>query len=158
MSEQSPVCSTFEAAIEKAIEMEDDGFRNYLKAIRMVKDQAAKKILKDAALDELDHKTALEKALLDGSVDKAHNLDKPVPTMNLDYLVGKKELGPNATGRDALAFAIHLEKNAVQFYSDMASACAGAPMADIFSRIGNDETHHLQTLEDLYEQHFLPEV
>ncbi|NIQ98220.1 MAG: ferritin family protein [Desulfuromonadales bacterium] len=157
MSEQTSACFTFEAAIEKAIEMEENGFRNYLKAIRMVKDKAAKKILRDAALDELDHKTALERALLEGSVDAAHNLEEPVPTMNLDYLVGKKELGPDAGGREALAYAIHLEKDAVQFYKDMSSACAGAPMADIFNRIGNDETRHLQTLEDLYEKHFLPE-
>lgn len=157
MNDQSQACFTFEAAIEKAIEMEEGGFRNYLKAIRMVKDRAAKKILRDAALDELDHKTSLEKALLDGSVDEAHNLEQPVPTMNLDYLVGQKELRPDAGGREALAYAIHLEKEAVQFYQEMASACSGAPMADIFDRIGNDETRHLQTLEDLYEQHFLPE-
>lgn len=156
MSDQAQVCLTFEAAIEKAIEMENEGFRTYIKAIRMVKNRAAKEILKDAALDELQHKQQLEKALLEGHVE-GEGLEKPVPTMNLDYLVGKKDLGPDADGREALAFAIHLEKESTQFYQQMATACAGAPMAELFSRLGNDESKHLSTLEDLYEEHFLTE-
>jgi hypothetical protein len=39
----------------------------------------------------------------------------------------------------------------------MCDGCSGAPMAPVFSRIFNDETRHLQALEDLYEAHFLPE-
>ena len=65
MSLEEGVCYTYEAALEKAIEMEEEGFRNYLRAISLVKDRAAKMILRDAAADELDHKQKLEMALLD---------------------------------------------------------------------------------------------
>ena len=37
MSEQGQVCYTFEAAIEMAVQMEDQGFRHYLAAIRTVR-------------------------------------------------------------------------------------------------------------------------
>lgn len=154
---QQEVCYTFEAAIEMAVKMEEEGFRNYLNAIRMVRNKAAKLILKDAALDELEHKHQLEKALVEGCVE-GHALEKPVPTMNLDYLLKKKELDPNANGRQALAYAIHLEKGSLDFYRKMVQGCAGAPMAALFENIANDETRHLQSLEDIYEEHFLPEM
>ncbi len=156
MSDQNQVCYTFEAAIEMAVQMEDDGFRTYLNAIRILKDRAARKILKDVALDELDHKQQLEKALLLGYVD-GHAMDQAVPTMNLDYVLEKKTLGSDADGREVLVFAIHQEKESLEFYRRMAKGCAGAPMAELFERISNDESRHLQELEDLYEQHFLPE-
>ncbi len=156
MEKQDQVCYTFEAAIEMAVKMEEEGFRNYLKAIRTVKNQAAKEILKDAALDELEHKHELEKALVEGHVD-GHAMDRPVPTMNLDYTLQTKTLKNDAGPREALAYAIHLEKGALEFYRAMASGCSGAPMGNLFEQIANDESRHLQALEDLYEEHFLTE-
>jgi rubrerythrin len=157
MSEQAAVCFTFEGAIEQAIKMEEDGFRHYLDAIRLVQNKGAKEILKDAALDELHHKFDLEKALLEGSMGTAGEMSKQVPTMNLDYVLGQSELKPDAGSREALAYAIHLEKGAIDFYKRMASGCAGAPMAVIFDRLLADESRHLQSLEDLYEEHFMTE-
>ncbi len=157
MSEQGQVCYTFEAAIEMAVQMEDEGFRHYLEAIRKVKNKGAKEILKDAALDELNHKHQLEKALLEGQMGDGAALAGPVKTMNLNYVLAKKELSPNSDGREALAYAIHLETGAIDFYKRLAEGCAGAPMAKLFDALLADESRHLQTLEDLYEQHFMTE-
>jgi rubrerythrin len=154
--EKEQACYTFDAAIDMAVKMEEDGFRHYLMAIRLVRDKAAREILRDAALDELEHKHQLEKALLEGEV-AGHALERPVPTMNLDYVLKVKELGRDADARQALAYAIHLEKQSLDFYRRMQDGCAGAPMSALFGRIFNDETRHLQILEDLYETHFLPE-
>lgn len=155
-SEQNNFCYTFEGALEMAISMEAEGFRNYLEALRKVESKPARKILKDAALDELAHKYELEKALVDGHMS-AGELDKPLPTMNLDSVLAKKELRPDSDAREALAYAIHLENGAIHFYKRMASACAGAPMGKLMERLVADESRHLQELEDLYEQHFMSE-
>ncbi len=157
MSLEEGVCYTYEAALEKAIEMEEEGFRNYLQAIRIVKDRAAKMILRDAAADELDHKQKLEMALLEGHIKSSADMVKEVPTMNLDYVLEQKVISPGADGRQALAFAIHLEKGAIDFYQRLMKGCEGAPMAGLFQRLLADETRHLKSLEDLYEQHFLTE-
>ena len=156
MSEQGDVCYTFEGALEMAISMEHEGFRNYLEALRKVKSKAAKAVLRDAALDELAHKYELEKALIEGHITEGA-LEKPLPTMNLDSVLAKKELRPDSDAREALAFAIHLENGAIQFYKKMANACAGAPMGKLMERLVADESRHLQQLEDLYEEHFLTE-
>lgn len=157
MGEQGEVCYTFEAAVEMAIRMEEDGFRHYLEAIRLLKNRGAREILRDAALDELEHKQQLEKALLEGQMEGAERMGGAVPTMNLDYVLVKKELRTNSDAREALAYAIHMENGAVDFYRRMSRGCAGAPMAPLFERLLADETRHLQSLEDLYEAHFLPE-
>jgi len=153
----SKVCYTFEAALEMAIQMEEEGFRHYLAGLREIKDKKGQDILRELALDELQHKHSLEKALVQGTIEGGHALGSPVPTMNLDYVLKREELKPDSGVREVLAFAIHLEKKALDFYRRMAEGCSGAPMAPIFEGIGNDETRHLQKLEDLYEEHFLTE-
>jgi rubrerythrin len=156
MSNEGQVCYTFEAAVEMAISMENEGFRSYLDALRKVTVRGAREILKESALDELNHKFQLEKALIEGHV-AGEGLGSPVPTMNLDYVLAKKELRPDSSPQEALAFSIHLEKGAIDFYRRMVEGCAGAPMEELFRRLLADESRHLQSLEDLYEEHFLTE-
>lgn len=156
MSEAGDVCLTVEGALEAAVQMENEGFRCYLQALRIVKQQAARLILHDAALDELEHKYQLEKALIEGHLE-GNGLGTAIPTLNLDYWLAKKKLRPDSDAREALAYAIHLEKNALDFYQRMAQCCAGAPMAALFAQIAGDESRHLRELEDLYEEHFLTE-
>ncbi len=158
MNEKAEACYTYEAALEEAVKAENLSFRHYLDAIRKVKDRQARLILKDAALDELEHKHVLEKALVEGHVEDEHAMAQPVPTMDLDYVFHQRELSADADGRQALAFAIHLEEHAIDFYRRMVKGCEGAPMASLFNRLLNDETRHLQELEDMYEKHFLTEM
>lgn len=150
-------CYTFDAALEMAISMEEEGFRNYLAAIRQLTNKGAKDLLRDNALDELNHKHQLEKALLDGRMDGSDSLDQAIPTMRLDYVFKKQELGPQSGVREALIYAIHLEKGAVDFYSRVSSGCEGAPMGKLFAQLHQEESRHLQMLEDLYEEHFMTE-
>jgi rubrerythrin len=151
------VCYTFEAAIEKAIEMEENGFRTYLRAISILENKHAREVLRDSALDEVRHKQELEKALLMGAMEGNVGVRTGVPTMNLDYTLGQQELKPDADVRQALAYAIHLEKGAIDFYQKMIDGCEGAPMVPVFQQLLNDETRHLSQLENMYEEHFMTE-
>ncbi|BCS52447.1 ferritin family protein [Geobacter sp. SVR] len=155
--EENQVCYTFDAAVEKAIEMEEEGFRNYLAAIRKVTNKGAREILRENALDELEHKHQLEKALLEGRMEGEAAFSQTIPTMHLDYTLKKQELGPESGVREALIYAIHLEKGAVDFYGKVANGCAGAPMGNLFGQLLKEESRHLQALEDLYERHFMTE-
>ncbi len=157
MGLEDGVCYTYEAALEKAIEMEEEGFRNYLHAIDVVENRQAKAILREAAIEELNHKQRLEMALLDGHDRRAAELHKEIPSMNLNYVFEQKEIAPGADARTALAHAIYLEKSAVDFYKRLMDGCEGAPMADLFQRLLADETRHLNNLEEFYERYFLTE-
>jgi len=150
-------CYTFDAALEMAITMEEEGFRNYLSAIRQLTHKGAMELLRDNALDELRHKHQLEKALLEGRMDGGEELDQHIPTMHLDYILKKQELGPESGVREVLIYAIHLEKGAVDFYGKVSDGCAEAPMGKLFAQLHKEESRHLQLLEDLYEKHFMTE-
>ena len=152
----SQICYTFDAAVEMAISMEEEGFRAYLAAIRQVTNKAAKELLRENALDELNHKHQLEKALLDGQME-GESQEQPIKTMRLDYIYKKEELGPQSGVREALIYAIHLEKGAVDFYGKVSDGCSGAPMGKLFALLHQEESQHLQALEDLYEEHFMTE-
>jgi rubrerythrin len=148
-------CYTFDAAIELAITMEEASFRHYLEAIRLVKNRNAREILRGFALDELEHKQTIEKALVEGRMGDEGQMNRPVTTMGLDYVLVKKALSPDSDIREVMAFAIHLEKEAVDFYRRMSEGCAGAPMAGMFERLLADARRHIQAIEDLYEAKFL---
>ena len=148
-------CYTFDAAMELAIRMEEESFRHYLQAIRMVKNKNAREILRGFAIDELEHKHGIERALLDGHMGDEREMKRPVTTMGLDYLLKKRELHPESDIREVMAYAIHLEKESVDFYRRVAEGCAGAPMAGIFQMLLADEHRHIQAIEELYEANFL---
>jgi len=156
MSVQATVCDTLEVALEKALEMETDSFLTLLAATRRATHQGAKAVLHDTAADKLRLKTRLEEAMLEGGIDTA-GLQDAAPTMNLDFLIGVKQLATSADTREALAYCIHLVSGAVDFYRDLGNSCAGAPMGPIFKRLGDDQSALLQKLETDYETHFLPE-
>jgi len=156
MTEQGSVCYTLTAAMDKALEMENDSFRTLLLATHQATDPSARGILHDTATAKLKLKTRLEEAMLAGRVDDAA-LQSAVPTMNLDFLVGLKTLKPVAGAREALAFCIHLVSGAVAFYHNLGSICAHAPMGPVFKRLGDDQTTLLRSLETDYEEHFLTE-
>ncbi len=152
------VCYTLEAALEKAIEQEQKSFEIYRRALQIVKDPSARKLLKELAEEELEHRHALEKALVGETVALHDEEEKAGPTMNLTLFVQEKPLDENATSQDALAFAMHDEKRSVDFYQQMATQCGGAPMEEVFSKLQKDETKHLARLEETYEKLYMSQM
>jgi len=157
MNDELEVCLTFEAAVQAAIDMENRSYNNYLEALRIVKDQAAREILHEAATAKLAHKHKLEQASVDGSLGEMVS-NGPVSVMHLSVrCCDQHRIGADADARKALAYAIQMAQDALKFYRDMAHRCSGAPMAKIFTLLGDEQTRHLQQLEDTFEEHFLPE-
>jgi rubrerythrin len=157
MNREDEVCLTFEAACMAAIEMENSIYRNYLEALRIVKNPAAREILQEAATAKLDYKHRLEQAALQGGLAEQVS-QGPVSIMNLSVrCCDPHGIDAEADNRKALAYAIQMAQDALQFYRKMASHCSASPTAKIFTLLGDELTRHLQQLEDSFEEHFLPE-
>ena len=152
------VCYTREAALEKAIEMEHGSFEIYKRTYLTATNPLAKDLLRDLALDELNHKHILEKAFFEETVFLHDRGIKEGPSMKFALLFKEEPLSSGATEQDVLLFAIHEEKRAVDFYSKMAAQCGGAPMEGMFNRLAQDEEAHLVRLEELYESTYLKEM
>ena len=152
------VCYTLEGALEKAIEQEQKSFEIYRRALKIVKNQSAGKLLKELAEEELEHKHALERALAGGAVVLHGEEENAGPSMNLTLFVQERPLDEKASPQDALAFAMHDEKRSVDFYQQMATHCSGTPMEEVFSRFQKDEMKHLARLEETYEKLFMSQM
>jgi len=145
--ENEEVCYTKEIALEKAIEMEMKSFQTYKEAYLKIREPRVKELVKDLALEELEHKYILEKAYFEETVALHEEGMKEGPSMKLSLLLKKKPLEDDADDQDVMIHAIHDEKRAVDFYKKMAEQCGGAPMEEMFKRLHQDEEAHLVRLE-----------
>ena len=152
------VCYTREAALEKAIEMEHGSFEIYKRTYLTATNPLAKDLLRDLALDELNHKHILEKAFFEETVLLHDRGIKEGPSMKFSSLFKEDPLSSDATAQDVMLYAIHDEKRAVDFYNRMREQCGGAPMEKMFKRLAQDEEGHLVRLEELYESTYLKEM
>ena len=152
------VCYTLEAALEKAIEQERSSFETYRQALRTVEDPQARRVLEDLASEELEHMNVLQKALIGETIALHEKGESTGPPMNLTYFLADKPLDPNSSPQDVMIHAIHDEKRSVDFYHQMATQCAGAPMQEIFSKLSEEEKIHLARLEEAYEKLYLSQM
>jgi rubrerythrin len=156
--ENEEVCYTREVALEKAIEMEMKSFQTYKEAYLKIREPRVKDLVKDLALEELEHKYILEKAYFEETVALHEEDAKEGPSMKLSLLLKEKALEDDADDQDVMIHAIHDEKRAVDFYKKMAEQCGGAPMEEMFKRLFQDEEAHLVRLEDLYETIYMKDM
>jgi rubrerythrin len=152
------VCYTREVALEKAVEMETKSFESYRNSYFTIQDRRAKELVKELALDELEHRYILEKSFFEEIVALHEAGLSNGPSMKLTLMLQEKPLHPSASEQEVMIHAIHEEKRAVDFYSNMAQQCGGAPMEKIFERLGKDEEIHLARLEELYESIYMQEM
>jgi rubrerythrin len=156
--ENEEVCYTREVALEKAIEMEMKSFQTYKEAYLKIREPRVKDLVKDLALEELEHKYILEKAYFEETVALHEEDAKEGPSMKLSLLLKEKALEDDADDQDVMIHAIHDEKRAVDFYKKMAEQCGGAPMEEMFKRLFQDEEAHLVRLEELYETIYMKDM
>ena len=156
--ENEEVCYTREVALEKAIEMEMKSFQTYKEAYLKIREPRVKDLVKDLALEELEHKYILEKAYFEETVALHEEDAKEGPSMKLSLLLKEKALEDDADDQDVMIHAIHDEKRAVDFYKNMAEQCGGAPMEEMFKRLFQDEEAHLVRLEELYETIYMKDM
>ena len=156
--ETESACYTKDAALKMAVELEQSSFDTYLKAYKLSRDARAKTILKELALEELEHKYILEKAFFEEAVALHDEGGDAAPSLQLTSFLAAKPLDENSTPQDVMIYAIHEEKRSVDFYDKMAHQCSGAPMAPLFKRLYSDEAGHLARLEEVYEKIYLTEM
>ena len=152
------VCYTREFALEKAIELEIQSFQTYKEAYLKISDPHVKDLVKDLALEELEHKYILEKAYFEETVALHDENMKEGPSMKLSLLLQEKPLEEDADDQDVMIHAIHDEKRTVDFYKKMAEQCGGAPMEEMFKRLYQDEEAHLVRLEEVYENIYMRDM
>jgi rubrerythrin len=149
------VCYTREVALEKAIELEMQSFHAYKNAYLKIREPHVRDLVKDLALDELEHKYILEKAYFEETVALHEEGIKESPSMKLSLLLKETPLEDDADDQDVMIHAIHDKKRMVDFYQKMTAHCAGAPMENMFKKLTKEEVNHLAELEETYESVYM---
>ncbi len=153
--EHEEVCYTREVALEKAIEMEMKSFQTYKEAYLKILDPRIKDLVKNLALEELEHKVILEKAYFEETVVLHQEGMANTPSMKLSLMLKEGPLGKDANDQEVMIHAIHDKKRFVDFYQNMMTQCAGAPMENMFKKLTKEEENHLARLEEMYEDVYL---
>lgn len=156
--ENGEVCYTREVALEKAIEMEMTSLQVYKEAYLRIREPRVKDLVKELALEELEHKYILEKAYFEDTVALHEEDMKEGPSMKLTLLLKDEPLKDDADDQDVMIHAIHDEKRAVDFYKKLAEQCVGVPMEEMFRRLYQDEEAHLIQLEEVYESIYMRDM
>ena len=155
--EMEEVCYTREAGLAKALEMATNSFESYKEAFPRLQSQAARKLIKEIALQALEHKYTLEKAFFEETTALQETGYDPGPSLQLTVMLEDRRMEDNATDQDIMIYAIHDKKRIVDFFNKMASQCGGAPMEAMFARLAKEAEGNLNRLEELYESVYMPD-
>jgi rubrerythrin len=140
--------------ISTAIDREVEAYTFYRTVADKVKDKALKDLFDELAGEEKKHREFLQAFLT-----------KDVKTMKFapghDYKVGdalpSPKLTPDLKPLDGLVLAIRKELEAMQMYTQFASAAADMETQLLFTQLANMERGHKARLEDIYTNMAFPE-
>ena len=141
--------------IATAIDREVEAYTFYRSVADKVKDKALKSLFAELAEEEKKHREFLQ-----GFLVKDAGKMKFAP--GHDYKVGdalpSPALSVDLKPLDGLVLAIKKELEAMQMYTQFASAAADTETQLLFSQLANMERGHKARLEDIYTNMAFPEV
>jgi len=141
--------------IATAIDREVEAYTFYRSVADKVKDKALKSLFAELAEEEKKHREFLQ-----GFLAKDAGKMKFAP--GHDYKVGdalpSPALSVDLKPLDGLVLAIKKELEAMQMYTQFASAAADTETQLLFSQLANMERGHKARLEDIYTNMAFPEV
>jgi len=145
---------TIEDVLREAIQGEIESYSLYTDAVKLIKAEHIKEMLRQLAGEELKHRIALEKLLANpGSVRRGIRQIQQAPIQ--DYKIGDhlvvKPLGPESTFQDVCIFASRKEQQAHELYRDLAEQNEGETR-DLLAAIAKDELRHKNLVESWYEE------
>jgi rubrerythrin len=139
--------------LQKAIELELNGYYFYLMAAESMKDSKGRKLFKKLAEEELEHKKFLEnhfKAISKtGKPDPKAKLGKGIDLSGDNPLFSndlKKRIKDAHFEMTAVSIAINLELNSIKFYKSEAKAATESKVKKFFGELMKWETGHYDAL------------
>ncbi|MGC8691689.1 MAG: ferritin-like domain-containing protein [Thermoplasmata archaeon] len=132
---------------DRAIKTEEDAYEFYLKFSKIVKNPAAKDLLKELANEELNHKNIIMKYFFG-----KYEFSKDIPVLSLlDHLPKKENLDENSELKDVLSHAILREEKEYKFYDELEKYMIDPKIKEILKFLKKQERNHKAKLENMYD-------
>jgi rubrerythrin len=145
----------YKKIISLAIQREVEAYTFYHNVSAKAKDKSIKSIFKKLAEEELEHRHTLEGFLIKTS-EKMHFSESK------DYKIVDALPTPSLTADlkpvEGIIIAIKNELEAMQMYTQLASASTDEAQRNIFLELASMERGHKSMLEDIYTNMAFPEV
>jgi len=141
-------------AIQRAIQMEKDGYAFYMKAALQTSSDLGKQIFESIAKDEQVHLEVFQKMFtakvgeveMNALVKRGTKYEKlPVFPKDLKEVEGAN---PNTDELDALKIAMDSEDTAIKYYTEIKEKSSDEEVKIIFDKIITQEKAHYQILND----------
>ena len=146
--------SSYEEAVEFAIEREEEAIQAYGEMSRKVKTPGLRELLLELQKEEKNHRKLLEEL----SRDKIDFLESvSVPDLKISDYTVDEPTGADMSLQDLLIFAAKKEQKAADFYAELAKTSKKKKLKKLFDYLVQQEKTHKLKLETEYENHVLEE-
>ncbi|MCZ7585919.1 MAG: hypothetical protein M5R36_22770 [Deltaproteobacteria bacterium] len=113
-------------------------------------DEAANRVIHMLARDEEGHIKMLEMTLEDGNLGRIGKRENKARTAAPPRVPDVAEITPKCTAKELIAYAIHHEDRAVQYYARYMDIFRETPLQEFFTRMKREEEMHKERLETLF--------
>jgi rubrerythrin len=137
---------TVRSVLESCVGREEMSVKLYDRALDVVKDPAARAILKALRDEEAEHVRAFKEALTTGRADLLGQKEVAEKTLSI-IPPAKVPLDKTATPVDVLTFAILHEEKSMDYFARYVDAFRGTRLGRLFERLRREEEGHRQKLE-----------
>jgi rubrerythrin len=142
--------SSIEEILELAITREVEAHQFYLDLVRRTKNPMMKKVFKELAGEELEHKAKIELEIMKGgkvviTAEKAADFN---PSFYLENAEDTREMDY----KDMLIMAIAKEKRSVRFYIELAALVKDKESRDVLISLAEEEAKHEARFQIEYDQ------
>lgn len=144
---------SLEDALEFAKVKEQKANDIYTMFQKIVKNQAAQKLLEELAIQERRHKQMIEDVLTSGNVAGIGGKKNISEVSFSDYIVAE-DLTPESDPQTVMIYAMKMEQSAYDLYKDLHANYMDTELEGLFARLAQEELRHKDILEEQYEEHF----
>ncbi len=141
--------------LDFAIVQEQSSHDFYKHLGKSMDNAAMRDVFDNFAMQELGHKTKLEKMKREGVVTLSPRED--VPDLKIADYVVEVEPRPDMSYKDAIILAMKREKSAFKLYNDLAETVMDEGCRQLFLTLAQEEANHKLRFELEYDEHVMQE-
>jgi len=148
----------WKAVIDAAVKVEEESIALYSMALENAKYPSSKVFFKQLVGEEKGHKSKLLAILNDKSkLSELGSSGAAVQDLKIVDMLKDTPLSAEADYKTILVYAAKREKSSYDYYRTLALGLKGTPLAELFSKLAQEELSHKNKLEKEYDDCVLTE-
>ena len=157
--EVSPLAElNWKAIIEAAVKVEEQSIALYSMALENAKYPSSKVFFEQLVKEEKGHKSKLEAIMNNkAKISELGSHGGAVQDLKIVDMLEDTPLSDDAEYETILVYAAKREKATYDYYKTLAMGLEGSPMAELFTKLAEEELSHKNKLEKEYDDCVLTE-